>query len=89
MTHELKTWQMYFQEVKRGYKTFEIRVNDRDFKEGDILVLKEYDPIALEYTGDEITKMAGYIIYNEVFVRTGQCVISLVEPDVYPERKAY
>jgi len=38
--HFLKTWAEYFEAVKSGNKTFEVRVNDRDFKVGDILVLR-------------------------------------------------
>lgn len=43
-THELKTLPIYFDAVKRGDKTFEIRNNDRDFQAGDTLILCEYDP---------------------------------------------
>lgn len=39
MTHILKTWDVYFDAVKRGDKTFEVRYNDREFQKGDILEL--------------------------------------------------
>ena len=35
--HELKIRMNYFLEVQRGTKTFELRKNDRDFKEGDLI----------------------------------------------------
>ena len=41
MIHELKIWNEYFEEVFMGYKTFEVRKNDRDFKKGDTLILKK------------------------------------------------
>lgn len=41
--HELKTWPIYFNQIKSGNKTFEVRKNDRDFMEGDRLILKEWD----------------------------------------------
>jgi len=44
MVHDLKTWPLYFAAVSSGKKTFEIRKNDRDFKVGDILILKEFIP---------------------------------------------
>ena len=43
MIHELKTEQKYFKEVVAGRKTFEMRVNDRDFNVGDFLALNEID----------------------------------------------
>jgi hypothetical protein len=51
MTHVLKTWPEYFDPVSKGLKTFEIRKNDRDYKVGDVLILKEYNADADEYSG--------------------------------------
>ncbi len=42
-THELKTMTPYWQDVYDGKKTFEVRFNDRGFKVGDVLVLREID----------------------------------------------
>lgn len=39
--HHLKTETEYFQAVERGKKKFEIRINDRDFKQYDIVILHE------------------------------------------------
>lgn len=39
--HELKTETQYYQAVEAGLKTFELRVNDRDFKVGDMVTLVE------------------------------------------------
>ncbi len=58
MTHELKLSPKYFNDVEKGLKNFEIRKNDRDFKVGDILILKEWDK---EYTGKEIRKEVKYL----------------------------
>ena len=44
MKHELKIWPQYYQAVKDGTKTFEVRKNDRGFQKGDIVELREYDP---------------------------------------------
>ena len=42
MTHHLKIKPEYFQAVINGKKPFEIRLNDRDFKQGDRVILEEY-----------------------------------------------
>lgn len=52
----------YFKEVNNGNKTFELRLADWQIKEGDTLVLKEYDPDTQSYTGREITKKVGFVI---------------------------
>jgi hypothetical protein len=52
--HELKTWPAVFELVWHGIKTFEIRKNDRDFKRGDALRLREYDTIDNIYSGSFI-----------------------------------
>jgi hypothetical protein len=49
--HELKSWPQFFEKVVSGEKTFEVRLDDRNFKVGDFLYLREYDPKALRYSG--------------------------------------
>ncbi len=59
--HELKTWPGPFGAVWDGRKTFEVRVNDRDFKRGDHLDLREWDPTTKEYSGRRIEAQITYI----------------------------
>jgi len=40
-THRLKTDPKQFDDVAAGIKTFEIRRNDRNFEQGDRLILEE------------------------------------------------
>lgn len=40
--HALKCERLYWQQIKEGKKTFEVRLNDRGFEEGDILFLFPY-----------------------------------------------
>lgn len=49
--HELKTHPSYFKSVKDGRKNFECRKDDRDYKVGDEILLKEWKPIKGEYPG--------------------------------------
>ena len=54
--HFLKCWPEYFQAVRDEEKTFEIRKDDRGFKVGDLIVLREFDP---SIPGKEIKKFTG------------------------------
>ena len=58
--HELKTYPHYFKQSLDGNKPFEIRLNDRNFQVGDIVILKEWDNI--KYSGRELRGVIKYII---------------------------
>ncbi len=74
--HELKTWPEYFEAVRIGKKTFEVRTNDRDFQVDDIMVLKEYRPLMDEFTGREVLATITYILHGGNFgILAGTCVI--------------
>lgn len=60
--HELKTWPPYFQDVLEGRKTFELRKDDRGFREGDVLWLREWVPGRPGFTGRSIRKVVTYVI---------------------------
>lgn len=81
--HELKIWPEYFESVEDGTKTFELRKNDRDFKVGDTLILKEWK-FDLEkneygeerwsnahYTGRKIRKKITYILQGRNYETQG------------------
>lgn len=42
--HELKSWPEFFQPIAEGWKTFELRKNDRNYQVGDVLILREWMP---------------------------------------------
>jgi hypothetical protein len=60
-THELKSWSRFFRPIVAGERTHELRRNDRDYRVGDRLLLREYDPDSKAYTGShceaDITSM--------------------------------
>lgn len=64
-THCLKIYPKYFNSVMNGKKTFEIRKNDRGFKVGDKILLREWDNIS--YSGREILAEITYIM-DDTFV---------------------
>lgn len=87
-THELKTWPLYFQPMLNGEKNFEARKNDRNFRVGDVLWLREWKPAATvhsalgEYTGREMRVKITYVLHgseaNRKFgIDEGYCVMSV------------
>lgn len=56
-----KTWPEYFQLILNGTKNFEFRLADFDIKEGDVLILEEYDPKLKKYTGRSIKKKVNFV----------------------------
>lgn len=78
MIHELKISPKYFEDVRNGMKRFELRRDDRDFKVGDLITLKEYENGS--YTGREIKNMPiVYILRNaqEYGLKAGYCILGL------------
>ncbi len=57
MIHEKKIRQKHFQAILDGTKMFEVRLADFTCSEGDILLLKEYNPETKEFTGRTIQKV--------------------------------
>lgn len=61
-----KIWPEYFEAVASGKKKFELRLNDFEINEGDLIVLEEWDPETKEYTGRKIEKKATYVLKCKV-----------------------
>ena len=74
--------------MSSGIKSFEYRRNDRDFKVGDLLLLREWDPTqerndtfipeSCRYTGRKLLAEVMFIVYGGQFgVPEGYCVMSV------------
>lgn len=57
-SHNLKIHRQHFGPVQLGLKTAELRLNDRDFKVGDWLILNEWDN---GYTGQQVARKVVHI----------------------------
>jgi hypothetical protein len=64
--HELKIWPEYWAAVRAGDKTFEYRLNDRNYKSGDLVRLTYFDPktkeMRTEYPWSPLCFEIGYIL---------------------------
>lgn len=56
-----KIQPQYFDAILSGKKNFELRLNDFDVKEGDVLILEEWDSKAKNYTGRKIEKEVTWV----------------------------
>lgn len=81
-THELKILPQYFHAVWDGYKTFELRRYDRDYKVGDYLLLQEYT--GEYYTGSFIKVLITYILKDcpEYGLDKDYCILSFKRPSI-------
>jgi len=64
-THHVKSWSHFFDAIKRGDKRHDLRLNDRDYQVGDLLVLERYDPFAGCYTGEEYLVEISFITSSQ------------------------
>lgn len=74
--HRVKILTPFFKLIQEGKKTFEIRLNDRDYQEGDILHLEEYNPQTNEYTGEFVEVIALYIFDDIKYLQAGYVAIA-------------
>lgn len=60
--HYLKTAPEFFEKCWKREKNFEVRNNDRNFKVGDIVCLREYDIKKELYTGRRLMTKITYVL---------------------------
>lgn len=61
-----KIWPELFEAFQNEKKKVEIRLADFDLKDGDVLVLEEFDPKTKKYTGRKITKKCNKVFKLDV-----------------------
>lgn len=76
--HELKVWPEFFKQLFNNSKKFELRKDDRGFKTGHYLVLREWDPTTEAYTGRVVVRRVTNILRGGLFrLPEGMCIMSL------------
>jgi len=62
--HEIKCINPYFTDVWNVHKNFEVRENDRNYKAGNFVLIKEFDKNTACYTGRSVLVIITYILKN-------------------------
>lgn len=78
--HDLKIWPKHFEAVVSGRKTFEVRADDREYAEGDTLLLREWNPDTKAFTGRSTERRVSHLLRESAFVRDGFVILSLAAP---------
>lgn len=74
-THNIRLASMYFDDVASGRKPFELRKNDRGYREGDTLELMEFDNG--RYTGRMIRAVVTYLLEDYTGLTDGYCIMGI------------
>jgi len=77
-THELKVIPRFWAKLEMGDLTFQLRRNDRDYRVGDILRLKEYSH-DYGFTGSTLVFDVTYILLPEDMpgIERGWCILGV------------
>jgi len=75
--HELKIEWKYYREIKSLRKKFEVRKNDRDFREGDFLIFNSISNIDGSLKREREIYRIGYILDNFEGLAQGYVAFSI------------
>lgn len=74
--HKLKLRPEYYEAIMSGKKRFEVRINDRDYRVGDIIEFKEWNET--KYTGrTSIYFTITYILSDFDGLKDGYVILSI------------
>lgn len=81
-THMVKILPEYFNDVAHKVKTFELRKDDRNYKPGDDLILREYD--GEHFTGRKIYASIKYVLRDcvQYGLLPGYCILAIKVDEV-------
>ena len=89
MVHELKCWPPYWEEIFTGTKTFDVRKDDRHYRVGDTLTLREWNQSRSHIRGDGCSQVGDYtgrvasvcVVYKldggQYGIEPGYCVLGI------------
>lgn len=79
MIHELKIEPKYYEAIRTGEKTFEVRENDRDYRAGDYLALNELNDSRDGYTGRSMLVKVTSILNDERFCKENFVIMGITK----------
>ena len=71
--HQIRLASTYFDDVVSGKKSFELRKNDRGYKEGDFLEMLEFTDG--RNTGRSVQVLVTYLLENYTGLEEGYCIM--------------
>ena len=83
--HRVKTWPEFFEPALLGYKPFEVRLNDRGYEVGDVLVREEFDPVNGTHSGRRIAGVVVYVLKGGQFGIEPGYVVMTLDPCPLPD----
>lgn len=78
---DLKIWPVFFDPITSGVKTFEVRHDDRGFRVGDRLHLREWDMNKASRAGDEDVGYTGRDCHVRVTYILPKRLFPGIDPD--------
>jgi hypothetical protein len=63
--HHIKATPKFFDSLYTGHKKFEFRLNDRNYRVRDILVIHEYDKDKNQYTGRSCKRVVTFVLSSD------------------------
>jgi hypothetical protein len=87
--HRLKCWPEHWKAIRLGFKSFEIRKNDRNYRPGDVLALGEFEPAKWtegqehpegKFTGRVLKRKVTHVTSQHHGIVPGYVVMTITEP---------
>lgn len=82
MIHDIKIRENYACDVIRGKKTFEVRKNDRDYRVGDLLMMRVVSKDGID-AGAVVMATVSYILSDPEYVKDGYVIMGLSDVKSY------
>lgn len=77
IVQKIKIDPVFFEDIEKGVKTFELRNNDRDYKVGQVLNIGEYEN--KEFTGRYVKKQVCYVLKGFKGLEDNWCILGLTD----------